>query len=416
MISTSIPFQDAIKLSFFDTDGKKVDGLTVEQAKKLSELDSSRLFYFKTGDGTEKELTIDQVKKLTPQKDLLPSSNCSTGPVACGPPLVRFFGGDGFGAAANAVISPISSSVIGFDIVNAGKGFKFPPNAELIDPCGKGSGSYVTVNVEPDDFSIDATGVTAAATGVTAAATGVTAAATGGGTRPRGTRPTTYKIKNITVVAPGDGYLAAPDGSLGGNERVWKEPDDGYVRTIDGSYYVVQPYRPIQARKGSTYYPPDGPSRVLEEDEVITLPLVPAKAPDTTVVGTTYPVLLCIEEIKILDQGFGYRPGDQLIITPDNGTKTELEIDEFGQITGVKILSGGCGYNDFPDIRTNSPTGFNATFSPIFKVTKIEDVGPEGPIIAPEGPFVVPDGANIISVVDCVGKISPKREFDIVPR
>ena len=390
MISTSIPFQDAIKLSFFDTDGEKVDGLTVEQAKKLSELDSSRLFYFKTGDGTEKELTINQVKKLTPQKDLLPSSSdCSTGPVACGPPLVRLFGGDGFGSAVNAVISPISSSVIGFDIVNAGKGFKSPPNAELIDPCGKGSGSYVTVNVEPDNFSGGVTGVTAT---------------TGGGTRP-----TTYKIKNMTVVAPGDGYLAAPDGSLGGNERVWKEPDEGYVRTADGRYYVVQPYRAIQARKGSTYYPPDGPPRVLKEDEIITLPLVPIKAPDTTVVGTTYPVLLCIEEIKILDQGFGYRPGDQLIITPDNGTQTELVISEFGQITGVKVLSGGCGYNDFPDIRTNSPTGFNATFTPIFKVTKIEDVDPEGP-------FVVPVGANIINVVDCVGKISPKREFDIVPR
>lgn len=387
MISTSIP-QDAITLSFFDTDGKKVDGISVDQAEQLSQLDSSILFYFQTGDGTEQELTIDQVKELTPEENLLPStSDCSTGPVDCGPPLVRFFGGDGFGAAANAIISPISSSVIGFDIVDVGKGFSSPPNAELIDPCGNGSGSYVTVNVEPDDASVAA------------------AAASAGG----GTTPTTYKIKNMTVVAPGDGYLSAPNGSLGGNERVWKEPDEGYVKTADGRYYVVQPYRPIEVKKGSTYYPPDGSPRVLEQDETITLPLVPIKPPDTNTVGTTYPVLLCIEEIKVLDSGFGYRPGDELIITPDNGTKTELTINEFGQIVGVKVLTGGCGYNDFPDIRTNSPTGFNATFTPIFKATKIEDVDPKGP-------FIVPTGASVVHVVDCVGRIPPKRTFDIVPR
>ena len=416
MFSTNIPFDTAIKVSFFDTDNKKVGGLTVEQANKVWQLDNSKLFYFQTGDGTEQELTIDQVNQLTPEKNLLPQApECPTEPQTCGPPLVKFFGGDGgFGAAANAVISPISSSVIGFDLVDVGKGFLSQPNAELIDNCGKGSGGSLTVNMEPDPNTTGGTAAGGTATGGTA--TGGTAT---GGTRGTGaTTKVPLRIKNITINAPGDGYIAAPDGSLGGNERVWKEPDEGYVRRPDGQKYVVQPYRPIPAKKGDTYYPPNGPPRVLDQDEIITLPLVPIKPPDPTSFGTPYPVILCIEEIVVLDQGFGYRPGDQLLITPDNGTQTELVINEFGNITGVKILKGGCGYDDFPQIRTNSPTGFNATFTPIFKVTQVDPTIPietqvdkDGNNIIP----VVPDQVQLVTVIDCVGKFAPSRTFN-VPR
>lgn len=388
MFSTNIPLDTSIKVAFFDTDGKKVGGLTVEQANEVWQLDNSKLFYFQTGDGTEQELTIDQVNELTPEDNLLPqTTECSTEPQTCGPPLVKIFGGDGgFGAAVNAVISPISSSVIGFDIVDAGKGFLSSPNAELIDNCGNGSGSSLIVNMEPDPSVTGGTGTTGVTTKVP------------------------LKIKNITITAPGDGYLATPNGSLGGNERVWKEPDEGYVRRPDGQKYVVQPYRPIPAKKGDTYYPPNGPPRVLEEDEILTLPLVPVKPPDPKSFGTPYPVILCIEEIKVLDQGFGYRPGDQLIITPDNGTQTELVINEFGNITGVKILKGGCGYDDIPQIRTNSPTGFNATFTPIFKVTQID---PAKSIESQVGPVV--DEVQLVTVIDCVGKFAPSRTFN-VPR
>lgn len=383
MFSTNIPFDTSIKLAFFDYDGKKVGGITPEQAKKVWELDNSKLFYFQTGDGTEKELTIEQVEQLTPEKDLLPSSSsCATEPQVCGPPLVKFFGGGGgFGAAANAIISPISSSVIGFDIVNAGIGFESAPNAELIDNCGKGSGSYVIVNMEDEDVGIATT---------------------------RSKRKKGKKIKNMTVVAPGDGYIPAPDGSLGGNERVWKEPDEGYVKTLGGGYYVVQPYRPISAKKGDTYYPPNSPPRVLENDEIINLPLVPVKPKDPTSFGTPYPVILCIEEIVVLDQGFGYRPGDELMIIPNNGTQTELIINEFGNVTGVKILRGGCGFEDLPVIETNSPTGFNATFTPIFKVTQID---PTKTIESQVGPVV--DEVQLVTVIDCVGKFSPSNTFNI---
>jgi uncharacterized repeat protein (TIGR01451 family) len=375
------------------------------------------------------------------------------------------------------------------------------------------------------------------------------------------------KIKNITIISPGDGYLDAPDGSLGGNERTWKDPDEGYVKTKCEGYYVVQPYKPILVEAGSFYFPPDGNSRFIPQDEIITLPLVPVKAPPTVSIvdiisrplaalpisivkevvsidptgngvadsvgdiityrititnitsqiltnvivkdpltgldkkidrmnggesfsfittytitqrdlnsptgiientatadsdqqdepsvatfsvplgpggpgigttgpgrpgigttgpgrpgiGTTgpegpggpggpgippvpvYSVVLCIEEIVVLDPGFGYRPGDELIISPNNGTRTRLNINEFGNIIGVEILEGGCGYTDLPELRTNSSTGFNATFSTILKPTRVD-------------PNRVPEEIPLVSVIDCVGIIPPKTEFDIILR
>ena len=219
---------------------------------------------------------------------------------------------------------------------------------------------------------------------------------------------TTKKIKNITIIAPGNGYLAAPNGSLGGGGRVWKEPDEGYVRTKCGGYYVVQPYRPIEVKVGDTYYPPDGPPVLIKEDQFINLPLVPIDVPKPETFGLTYQVILCIEEIKVIDKGFGYRPGDKLIITPDNGTQTELVINQFGNVDSVKILQSGCGFLDFPEMRTNSKTGFNATFTPIFKVTKLDDFNRNNEVISKNIPS--------ISVVDCVGKISPKSSFDMIIR
>jgi hypothetical protein len=168
---------------------------------------------------------------------------------------------------------------------------------------------------------------------------------------------------------------------------------------------------------------------VIEEDTVITLPLVPVPKPKPEIIGPQYPVLLCIEEIVVLDGGFGYRPGDQLIITPNNGTVAEPVINERGQIEKINIITGGCGYEDFPEIVTDSPTGFNATFTPIFKVTRVDPTLPlEGQIVTADElkenlkvdpvqkitptidgkvykPFSVPETAAVVQVIDCVGKI-----------
>jgi len=506
ILNTVIP-PTGIRVAFIDNDGKKISGLTVEQANEVSQKNPSEVFYFQNGNGVEEELTIDEVNQLSPV-DLLPSNiDCPTGPQVCGPPLVRFFGGDGgFGAAANAVISPISSSVIAFDIVDPGYGFLGTPSAELIDTCGKGSGSSLQVNMEPDDLdttNIDpittgvtgafapttgttgtaggttgTTGTTAGTTGTAGGTTGTTGTAggttgtaggttgttgttagtteTAGGTTETaggttGTTGTTgtaggttgtaggttgqidscqfpkdqfekimirklkrsKRIKNITILSPGDGYLSSPDGSLGGNERVWKEPDEGYVKTKCGGFYVVQPYKPIIARSGDTYYPPNEPPKIIENDEVITLPLVPTTPPNPESFAPTYSVLLVIEEIKVLDSGFGYTPGDKLIIEPSNGAEAELIINERGQIVNVEVIKSGMGFVDLPKLSTNSSTGFNATFSTILKPIRIDiNVPIEDQIDQP----IFGNNIQLISVIDCVGKIPPKTEFFSVPR
>jgi hypothetical protein len=331
------------------------------------------------------------------------ASDCPTGPIVGGPPIVSIFGPTVDGSTQpiiNPIISPISSSVIGFDIINPGSGFITTPTAVIIDPLGNGNGASLEVNLE-DDGTGTGTGGTGEIDecdiGRTLFEQNITEEIV-----------STKKIKNITIVSPGNGYLAAPNGSLGGGGRVWKEPDEGYVITKCGGYFVVQPYKPIAVGPGDTYYPPEGSPRLIEENEIITLPLVPINPPKPETLGVTYPVILTIEEIKVIDNGFGYRPGDKLIITPDNGAQAELVINEFGNIDSVNVIQGGFGFLDFPQIKTDSSTGFNATFVPIFKVMRPEDFNEEN----------MEDFRNIpfISVIDCVGKIAPKSSFDRVPR
>jgi hypothetical protein len=421
-LSKIIPKDKAIKVSYFDTDGKKIGGITVTQANEIAEKYPNIKFYFQNGDGIKKELTIAQVNQLD-IPDILPTSlQNPNAPQICGPPLVRFFGGGGFGASANSIISPISSSIIAFDIVNPGFGFLQNVSVELIDSCGKGSGSSLLVNLEEDDEDISGEDIV---TGPGSTGTNISTLDECSIPRKnfenqiRRNLRRSKKVKNITIVSPGNGYIAFPDGSLGGNERVWKEPDEGYVRSKCGGFYVVQPYRPIPVKVGDTYYPPDGPPIIIEEDEIINLPLVPVTQPIPEVIGPSYPVILVIDEVVVLDPGFGYRPGDEIIITsPDIGgtgeigngksnlgAELEMIINDRGEIEKVNVIKPGAGFIDLPRLRTNSPTGFNATFSTILKPIRLEDF---------EGDQ--PQNAQIISVIDCVGKISPRPQFDIIPR
>jgi hypothetical protein len=404
-LPTNIP-KEGIKLSFFDIDGKKVSGISVDQANEVANKYPDIKFYFQNGDGVEQELTIDQVNNLLPQNLLPTTPDCPTSPQVCGPPLVRFFGGGGYGASANAIISPESSSIIGFDIVNSGFGFLDTPSAGVIDNCGNGSGSNLQINMEDDDKDTtneDGTNETETLTDE------CSIPRKNFEKKIRRKIKRSKRIKNITIISPGNGYLAVPNGSLGGNERVWKEPDEGYVKTKCGGYYVVQPYRPIPVKKGDTFYAPNEPGKTIEEDGFLDLPLVPVIPPKPETVGPKYTVILCIEEIKVLNKGFGYRPGDKLIITPNNGTLTELIINERGEIEDVKILKGGCGYIDLPEIKTDSATGFNATFSTIFKPIKIDPKLPveeqvSGGTEDVYKPFFVPNNIELITVIDCVGR------------
>lgn len=348
----------SIRVSFYDKDGTRVDNVTKEQASSVNAdlvafWKTDRVFYFQDKNGFQRELTLDEVLQLRPETDLISDtafnfSGCPTAPQPCGPPKVQFFGGEGVGAMANAVISPISSGVMAFDIVEAGKRYLSPPNAVLQDECGKGSGSSLQVIMNED------------------------------------------KVQNVYIETPGDGYLSNFDGSLGGNERTWKEADEGYVKTKDGKYYTVPGDNP----------PPDlGPG---DEWNPPTTTIIPE---DTT--PPSYPVIIEFDDVVIEDPGFGYDPLDPIIVTPDNGTVLRPVINDRGEVTKVDIINRGVGFNDLPEIILDSKTGFNAIIKPILRVRRI---------LSKEELLQVPQGVPIISVIDCVGKIAPKDTFDIAPR
>jgi hypothetical protein len=396
----------SIRVSFYDNDGVRVDNVTKKQAKVIADASPGKLFYFQDKNGLQRELTIAQVLALKPEKDLISNTafsnaGCPTDPQRCGPPKVQFFGGEGVGAMANAVISPISSGVMAFDIVNPGKKYKDAPIAVLDDECGKGSGSSLKVIMDGD------------------------------------------KIKNVFIDAPGDGYLNNFDGSFGGNGRTWKEADEGYVKTKQGEYYTVPDDRkPPGLGPGDTWYPPYGPPTV--EPEIPTPPPpptqpevpptippvvpptepvapevppavppavppvapVPGPAPVPSPSSPTYKVLICFDGVVIDDPGFGYKPGDRITITPDNGTVLRPIVNSRGEIATVEIVTKGCGFDDLPQIVVESQTGFNAVIKPILNATRLNE----------EELFEIPPETKLVSVVDCVGIIPPKTTFDIVPR
>lgn len=76
-------------------------------------------------------------------------SNCAGGfPTNCGGVQVKIFGGRGKGAVAKAIIGSVvgegissTGSIIGFDILNGGSNYDFPPFVEIVDDCKQGRGA-----------------------------------------------------------------------------------------------------------------------------------------------------------------------------------------------------------------------------------------------------------------------------------
>ena len=110
--------------------------------------------------------------------------------------------------------------------------------------------------------------------------------------------------------------------------------------------------------------------------------------------GNKYAVVLSLQDVLIIDPGYGYDESDNIFITPSNGAKLSVEYDKFGKVSKVNILDPGLGFTDIPEIGIISNTGYNARFRPVFKVIRLSDEDFE----------TLPPGTEIISVVDCVGK------------
>ena len=317
------------------------------------------------------------------------AGSCFTGPRACGPPTAQFFGG-GTGAAFNLIVSG-GGSVIGADLVNAGINYVAGKSfAKVNDDCGKGSGAVIRPifgEVVVGQTTTDPTG-----------------------TLPPGTRTT--GIVGIEVLEGGTGYLPTFDGSLGGEGRVWADPDDSTVRHDDGIYEVpIPPGNVVNVVPGDTVTIPPGTTVTTDSGELInggaphevliggnfTTP----ERPVTPLVGTypitslgSYPAIMYLCAVIINNPGINYRPGDEIVIEPSNGAEAVPTFDDFGTLTGIKVTKGGEGFTELPEIYIQSETGFNAILSPRLCIDRIgENV--EKPVTG-----------DLVTVIDCVGKFN----------
>ena len=216
-------------------------------------------------------------------------------------------------------------------------------------------------------------------------------------------------VTGITIMATGYNYLPVPDGSLGGDGRTWAEFDQTTLRHSDGTYDL--PYSSgeiIPVKEGDTICTPlgsvsaiynmDGTSTELSggcntvsADGIVTAPTterIPRKSENI------YPIVLYICEAVVLNSGFGYQQGDEVVIEPANGAEITPIFGPYGNLISLKIIKGGEGFQDMPRAFINSDTGINAEIGIRMCIDRVGDEVKD-----------VTDPSKIISVVDCVGKV-----------
>ena len=305
---------------------------------------------------------------------------CFTGAIWCGAPIAQFWGGNGWGAAGNLIIGA-TGHVMGIDMTSFGVGFdQSTARGNVLDECGIGNGAVITPIVEDyiDDNGDTQSGVT-----------------------------------GIVVSDPGSGYISTPDGSQGGDGRVWSWPDYTVVTHPDGSNEIpIPPGYVVPVGPGDTVILPPGTEvptstgEVISGDHVIvdggtfTTPEFDYSTSTSTLLSSItssddyYSIKLYICGIEIENSGQNYKEGDKVVIEPNNGAVLEAKYDSFGRVESIKIVSSGEGFKEYPRIYIESDTGFNAILKPRFCVDKIEKGKVKSPISM----------ESVLTVVDCVGK------------
>ena len=161
-----------IKVGYISTDRGFVDGISRYEANQYAALNPGTQFIFKNRD-LIRYLNINEVNALTPE-DLLPNriptNGCDQESVNTfgldiynpdgslkqdatgtpGSPRVYINGGGGVGAAANAVIGK-DGSLLAVDVVEGGYGYRFPPQIDIVDLEGLGSGAVAIASLCPPD-------------------------------------------------------------------------------------------------------------------------------------------------------------------------------------------------------------------------------------------------------------------------
>ena len=300
--------------------------------------------------------TLSDLTKNADFSDVFQDS-CNVGPVFCGPPTVEFIGGGGSGASGNAIVS-FATTLLGVDVITPGGGYIGPPRIKFNDSCNTGKGAVGRAIMAPDGGIITNTN------------------------DPNYGKPT-LRVEKVVMDDTGIDYLHSADGSQGGDGRTWAEKDETIVKRSDGTY--DRPYKPgkiVRLEDGDEWTPPGGSSRIVTGGETITTPL-PIEKPKRG----DYPIVLEIDDINIVEPGFGYNPNDKVVV--GNGAELKLKTDPLGSVIGVDVVNGGSGFTEDPDLYIQSDSGYNAKLMPVFKPIRLEDIEEE---------------VGVIQVVDCVGK------------
>jgi len=230
--------------------------------------------------------------------------------------------------------------------------------------------------------------------------------------QPTGAR----SVVGAVPINPGVDYLIAPDGSVGGNESVFATESNTVVYDSKNKYTVYDPNETIQVVEGSTITLPAGsqveiynnqgePKQMLVgKGHTVKIGITTAGSLTTPKRVTTskkqkkyptkdngsYPVVLAIQSIEILNAGSNYSKNDEIMIEPAKGSVIRPRFGKNGQIIGATVVNSGIGFTDMPTISVKTKTGFNAVLQPVFKVIRVGDL--------PEGLDAIPAGVEVINV------------------
>lgn len=361
---------------------------------------------------------------------------CDVGPFRCGPPVVEFYGGEGSGATGNAIIG-FTGEILGVDIITQGGNYSEPPFVKFKDNCGKGSGAVGRAILEYDPDVKRGNGGPLSNNPSFGGESGKEGCIGMSGLK-------NGRVVAVVIEEPGKDYLYGYDGSEGGGGRTFANYCETMVRRSSGCYDL--PYlsgETINLNAGDwVKYPNSGAVQVTESQTVTAPtcgeynsanppgppPQFPTPSPfdpKNPVDDTSYPIDVVLENVVILTPGQNYTPGDPIVFIPpdeesgpepivapeynppNNGVDAEVgEVGNNGAIKTIIIRNTGKSFTSYPNIRVISNSGFNAKLAPLFSLRRLTPEELERKQQA---------GERIISVIDCVGKIPPKQEFELVP-
>jgi hypothetical protein len=384
------------------------------------------------------ENIINEVETVLPGSAEGAAANpCNSRQIPCGPPRVQITGGGGSGAQANAVVSA-TGAVLGLDFSVFGTNYISEPQITLTDSCGTGGGAVFQPIMRPtgtkNQFQEDlfdlvgaipvdsgsqylpAPNGTTGGSGFILSGPSDTILFKTGSTQiinGREIKGTGYEVYScgttFEVLTEDEVYL--PSGTIA--EVIDREGN--VVQTLTGLGQITK----IVIESSGTLTAPCNPENVVVEP-VVDFPIetgietvlggvgspgssstrLPSQFTSSVVTAKseTYDVVPIIDSVFIVNPGFGFKPTDTIEILDNKGAELEFDINELGQVTEVRVLKGGLGFNTVPTIRIESQTGFNFEAVAVFNFVPLAEV--ELNNITP------PPGARFVSVVDCVGKIT----------